>query len=102
MPEPAASSLPPSPLAQSECTENLFAPHAKGGRPTIAANPCRPRQGSVQRFGEGDHLSPLCRVGKTAAAGSEVVGHMLGVAGSGDHRGHRLVAEEVFEEELGP
>ena len=58
--------------------------------------------GSAEGFEERDHPLSLCCVGQAPAARPEVVRHLLGVAGARDHRGHGLVAEDIFEEELAP
>jgi len=55
---------------------------------------------AAEALEESDHPRSLCGVGQAPSAGTEIVGYVLEVACSGDHRGHGLVGEEIFEEEL--
>ena len=48
------------------------------------------------------HALALARIGQAAEAGGEVVAHVVGSRGAGDHAGDGGVAEYVLEEELAP
>ena len=43
---------------------------------------------AAEALEESDHPRSLCGVGQAPSAGTEIVGYVLEVAGSGDHRGH--------------
>ena len=67
---------------------------------------CLKRRNSHNRFlkcvDKGHHVTALVGIRQGAAHRAEIVCHVRRIGRTGDYRGHPRVAEQVFEEELGP